>query len=97
MSPESQIASLDSNATFHCNATGTPNPKIKWSKEGSKLPRFHAVKDGALRLARLLSLDEGRYICTATNAAGFAQKLVELVIEGLSTLTECSFSSYYQS
>ena len=83
VSPESLVASPDSNVSFHCNATGIPDPVITWTKEGVDLPRRHSVMNDVLTLARLVSSDEGRYICTATNAAGFSQKPVTLTVEGL--------------
>ena len=83
VSPEALVASPNSNVSFQCNATGIPDPEITWTREGVDLSRRHLVANDVLTLTRIVSLDEGRYICTATNAAGFSQKSVTLTVEGL--------------
>ncbi|XP_078373536.1 basement membrane-specific heparan sulfate proteoglycan core protein-like [Oculina patagonica] len=87
VSPEALVASPNSNVSFQCNATGTPDPVITWTKEGVDLPRRHLVANDVLTLTRIVSLDEGRYICTATNAAGFSQKPVILTVEDLPSVS----------
>lgn len=83
VSPDTLIASPGSNVSFQCNATGIPDPVITWTKEGMDLPRKHLVANDMLTLTRLVGSDEGRYLCTATNVAGFSQKPVTLTVEGL--------------
>lgn len=83
VSTESMVASPNSNVTFRCNASGIPEPVITWTKEGVSLPRRHSSSRNKLTLTRIVSSDEGRYICTATNAAGYSQKVVYLSVEGL--------------
>lgn len=84
--PESLVAAPNSNVSFQCNATGIPDPVITWTKEGGDLPRGHSVEAGVLNLTRLVNLDDGRYICTATNAAGALGVSVQLTVEGLLVL-----------
>jgi len=81
--PESLVALPNSNVSFRCNATGIPDPVIKWTKEGGDLSKRHSVEDGVLNLSQLVNLDGGRYICTATNAAGASRASVKLTVEGL--------------
>ena len=79
--PRSFEATHKSNVTFHCNATGIPDPVISWSKEGSDIPVRHSA--GVLSLTGVASDDDGRYICTAKNAAGTSTTSIELTVEGL--------------
>ena len=80
--PESLLATPNSNVSFQCNATGIPDPVITWTKEGGDLPKRHSIVHGVLNLVRLISFDDGRYICTATNAAGATGASVKLTVEG---------------
>ena len=79
--PRSFEAARKSNVTFHCNATGIPDPVISWSKERSDIPVRHSA--GVLSLTGVVSDDDGRYICTAKNAAGTSTTSIELTVEGL--------------
>ena len=79
--PRSFEAAHKSNVTFHCNATGIPDPVISWSKEGSDIPVRHSA--GVLSLTGVASDDDGRYICTAKNAAGTSTTSIELTVLGL--------------
>ena len=79
--PRSFEAAHKSNVTFHCNATGIPDPVISWSKEGSDIPVRHSA--GVLSLTGVASDDDGRYICTAKNAAGTSTTSIELTVKGL--------------
>ena len=83
VSPKALVASPGSNVSFQCNASGIPDPVITWTKEGMILPRRHLFANDILTLTGLVGLDEGRYLCTATSAAGFSQKAVTLTVEGL--------------
>ena len=84
--PKSLVASPNSNVSFQCNASGVPDPVITWTKEGADLPKRHSAVDGVLNLTQIVGLDEGRYICTATNSAGAIWVSVKLTVEGLSTV-----------
>lgn len=84
--PKSLVASPNSNVSFQCNASGVPDPMITWTKEGADLPKRHSAVDGVLNLTQIVGLDEGRYICRATNSAGATWVSVKLTVEGLSTV-----------
>ena len=59
--PADQTVREFATATFHCNATGNPTPKIEWIKDGMTV----AVGDTfVFETNRTLS---GKYWCSAEN------------------------------
>ena len=50
-----------------CNASGNPEPKISWSKEGASLGPLASQPDGSLVLGAVASQDSGVYTCLAEN------------------------------
>ncbi|KAG7251377.1 hypothetical protein CRUP_000778, partial [Coryphaenoides rupestris] len=72
-SPEDQIGISGGVASFVCQASGEPKPRITWMKKGKKVSsqRFEVgaashENNNPLRTHR----DEAIYECTATNTAG---------------------------
>ncbi|KAJ1521159.1 hypothetical protein ONE63_002854 [Megalurothrips usitatus] len=54
-----------------CNATGFPEPKIKWTRKGRKLPNGHREHHGSeLHFSHVGPKHSGDYVCSATNALG---------------------------
>ena len=68
-SPVKVFASLGSNLTLQCSATGDPQPVITWKRQGGKLPvgRSHVSKE-ALIFNSVKQEDAGNYTCVATSA-----------------------------
>ncbi|XP_047443825.1 hemicentin-1 isoform X2 [Mugil cephalus] len=70
--------------TLPCRAIGVPTPDIKWSKGGELLnlggPAFSLDSDGSLFITSPSGNETGEFICTATNAAGFASRKVQLTV-----------------
>uniref|UniRef100_A0A8C3N479 Hemicentin-1 n=1 Tax=Geospiza parvula TaxID=87175 RepID=A0A8C3N479_GEOPR len=70
--------------TLPCKASGVPKPSIVWSKKGEViLPsnvRFSAGLDGSLYVVSPGGEESGEYVCTATNAAGYATRKVQLTV-----------------
>uniref|UniRef100_A0A8C9N9E0 Hemicentin-1 n=1 Tax=Serinus canaria TaxID=9135 RepID=A0A8C9N9E0_SERCA len=70
--------------TLPCKASGVPKPSIVWSKKGEViLPsnvRFSAGSDGSLFVVSPGGEESGEYVCTATNAAGYATRKVQLTV-----------------
>ncbi|NWX99119.1 HMCN1 protein, partial [Nothoprocta ornata] len=70
--------------TLPCKASGVPKPSILWSKKGEQIlasdMRFSAGSDGSLYIASPGGEEAGEYVCTATNAAGFATRKVQLTV-----------------
>ncbi|XP_036925546.1 receptor-type tyrosine-protein phosphatase F isoform X6 [Sturnira hondurensis] len=76
--PEDQTGLSGGVASFVCQATGEPKPRITWMKKGKKVSsqRFEVIEfdDGAGSVLRIQPLraqrDEAIYECTATNSVG---------------------------
>ncbi|XP_028833284.1 receptor-type tyrosine-protein phosphatase delta-like isoform X11 [Denticeps clupeoides] len=76
--PTDQIGVQGGAASFVCQASGDPQPRIVWSKKGKKVSnqRFEVIdfEDGSGSVLRIQPLrtprDEAIYECVATNSAG---------------------------
>ncbi|XP_055079626.1 protein tyrosine phosphatase receptor type Db isoform X3 [Periophthalmus magnuspinnatus] len=76
--PEDQTGVQGGVASFVCQATGEPQPKIVWNKKGKKVSsqRFEVIEfdDGSGSVLRIQPLrtprDEAVYECHASNSAG---------------------------
>nr|XP_043883287.1 receptor-type tyrosine-protein phosphatase delta-like isoform X1 [Solea senegalensis]XP_043883288.1 receptor-type tyrosine-protein phosphatase delta-like isoform X1 [Solea senegalensis]XP_043883289.1 receptor-type tyrosine-protein phosphatase delta-like isoform X1 [Solea senegalensis] len=76
--PEDQTGVQGGVASFVCQATGDPQPKIVWNKKGKKVSnqRFEVIEfdDGSGSVLRIQPLrtprDEAVYECHASNSAG---------------------------
>ncbi|XP_025019182.1 hemicentin-1 [Python bivittatus] len=74
----------DVPVTLPCKASGIPKPSIVWSKKGEVISpsslKFSAGSDGSLYVVSPGGEESGEYICTATNAAGYATRKVQLMV-----------------
>uniref|UniRef100_A0A452FS37 Hemicentin-1 n=1 Tax=Capra hircus TaxID=9925 RepID=A0A452FS37_CAPHI len=70
--------------TLPCKASGIPKPSIAWSKKGELIStssaKFSAGADGSLYVVSPGGEESGEYVCTATNAAGYAKRKVQLTV-----------------
>ncbi|XP_014802303.1 PREDICTED: hemicentin-1 [Calidris pugnax] len=69
--------------TLPCKASGVPKPSIVWSKKDvilSSNVKFSAGSDGSLQVVSPGGEETGEYMCTATNAAGYATRKVQLTV-----------------
>lgn len=71
------------NVTLSCtSSTGKPIPVYKWKKTSPSSEVFFSPmldeKTGTLKLANLSSSMSGKYVCTATNAAGSETCIINL-------------------
>ncbi|KAM4861104.1 hemicentin-1 [Thomomys bottae] len=70
--------------TLPCKASGIPKPSIVWSKKGELISsgdaKFSAGADGSLYVVSPGGEESGEYMCTATNAAGYAKRKVQLTV-----------------
>ncbi|KAG7229056.1 hypothetical protein INR49_013175 [Caranx melampygus] len=83
-SPEDQTGISGGVASFVCQATGEPKPRITWMKKGKKVIEFDDGSGSVLRIQPLRThRDEAIYECTATNSAGEINTSAKLtVLEG---------------
>ena len=68
------------NYTLTCNASGDPNPKITWTKEGKPAAQFN-VSGHKLDLVDIKVEDVGSYKCTADN--GYGNPATSLAVVGV--------------
>ncbi|XP_074858282.1 hemicentin-1 isoform X3 [Carettochelys insculpta] len=70
--------------TLPCKASGVPKPSIVWSKKGEVIPpsnmKFSTRSDGSLYVVSPRGEETGEYMCTATNAAGYATRKIQLTV-----------------
>ncbi|XP_071606432.1 receptor-type tyrosine-protein phosphatase F isoform X3 [Heliangelus exortis] len=86
--PEDQIGISGGVASFVCQATGDPKPRITWMKKGKKVSsqRFEVIEfdDGSGSVLRIQPLrvhrDEAIYECTATNSVGEINTSAKLTV-----------------
>uniref|UniRef100_A0A8C3B0S3 Receptor-type tyrosine-protein phosphatase F n=1 Tax=Cyclopterus lumpus TaxID=8103 RepID=A0A8C3B0S3_CYCLU len=87
-SPEDQTGISGGVASFVCQATGEPKPRITWMKKGKKVSsqRFEVIEfdDGSGSVLRIQPLrthrDEAIYECTATNSDGEISTSAKLTV-----------------
>ena len=91
LEPLNTIAITSRDALINCQAEGFPDPVIEWKKSntrslsGSYRPiiydgRLHKLENGSLEIKHVDKLDEGFYMCKATNGIG----------SGISTVVQLS-------
>lgn len=77
--PELQNAAEDETVTFRCEASGSPEPAIKWIFNGKPISEAPAnerriVGSNTISIRGLLKKDTGNYGCNATNSLGYVYK-----------------------
>ena len=70
MQPTNQTVIKGAMATFHCNATGNPTPKIRWIKDGKTVGEEDTLSFVTKRN------DSGRYWCLADNGLNATVKAI---------------------
>ncbi|GAA6099393.1 hemicentin-1 isoform X2 [Tachysurus ichikawai] len=67
-----------------CHTHGVPKPDITWAKQGEMLNLNHGAisleEDGSLYLTSPGGNESGEFVCTATNAAGYSSRKVQLTV-----------------
>ncbi|XP_077105325.1 receptor-type tyrosine-protein phosphatase delta isoform X20 [Ranitomeya variabilis] len=87
-SPVDQTGVSGGVASFICQATGDPRPKIVWNKKGKKVSnqRFEVIEfdDGSGSVLRIQPLrtprDEAIYECVASNSVGEVSVTTRLIV-----------------
>ncbi|XP_074654070.1 hemicentin-1-like [Tubulanus polymorphus] len=70
---QSFVVGTKKNVTYHCSATGFPEPLFSWMRDGqviSNSDKLSFTKEGVLTITDLKREDAGQYECIATNPAG---------------------------
>ncbi|XP_076086554.1 basement membrane-specific heparan sulfate proteoglycan core protein-like isoform X4 [Mytilus galloprovincialis] len=73
VTPDRTTIAQGTTGTIRCSVTGTPQPKITWSKSRGELTSRHQVVGEMLRITNAQVEDRGVYICRAENTAGLGQ------------------------
>lgn len=86
--PESQNSAEEETIEFECEASGVPEPAIKWIHNGKPIeqapsnPRRIVTKNKII-IKNLLKSDTGNYGCNATNSIGYVYKDVYINVLAL--------------
>uniref|UniRef100_W5N0U0 ADAMTS like 1 n=1 Tax=Lepisosteus oculatus TaxID=7918 RepID=W5N0U0_LEPOC len=78
---------------LRCEAAGSPEPAVSWSKNGVELhysSRVEKMPDGTLKILAPSEADAGLYTCTARNSIGSASLSSDVQLAGLSTMINCN-------
>lgn len=86
--PELKNAAEDENVEFRCEASGIPEPVIKWIHNGKPISESppnarRTVGTNSITIRGLSSKDTGNYGCNATNSLGYVYKDVYLNVLAL--------------
>ncbi|KHJ98440.1 immunoglobulin I-set domain protein [Oesophagostomum dentatum] len=82
----------DSSVTLSCPATGKPEPKITWQKDGevlhpeniSRVIKSAQMVGSEIKIARIKQHDSGRFTCEASNKAGISEQDVLVNVMSMS-------------
>lgn len=81
-----QKANVSATITLLCNATGTPNPTVVWTKNNHTVVEGSGVilsqRNHDLTIQRVKKEDSGLYTCTACNSRGCDTSQAFLTTEG---------------
>lgn len=77
---------LSSLAFLVAAPTGSPNPKVRWFKNGLEIhpeqPDFSVARDGALVISAASASHSGDFKCVAVNEAGSVERKTRLKVNG---------------
>ena len=85
---ESDIVVVKGEAAFlNCDTLGDPDPEVTWKKDDVILDPtsdldITMTPFGSLEFSKVEVVDDGRYVCVATNPAGSAAKDFILIVQG---------------
>ncbi|MEQ2298793.1 hypothetical protein AMECASPLE_009024 [Ameca splendens] len=79
-----QKVNVSVTITLHCDAVGTPNPKVVWAKNNHTVEKSSGVilNRNNLTIQRVKKEDSGLYTCTACNTRGCDTSQAYLSVEG---------------
>ncbi|XP_028259922.1 vascular endothelial growth factor receptor 2 isoform X2 [Parambassis ranga] len=81
-----QKVNVSATITLHCEAAGTPNPRVVWTKNNHTVVEGSGVilsqHNHSLTIQRVKKEDSGLYTCTACNSRGCDTSQAYLTTEG---------------
>ena len=84
--PSTIVVRPGENAFLHCQAYGSPQPTVTWTKDGQSIAsggRYYMYQNGTLIISNTQQTDISDYTCTARNGRSSpAQRLVRLSLQG---------------
>ena len=83
LEPEQQTVRPGDSPLIRCEVTqGDPPVRVTWSREAAPLPRSVTVSGPVLQFRGIAVSDAGRYVCRASNSAGQAEAVAEVIVLG---------------
>ncbi|KAG1651176.1 Basement membrane-specific heparan sulfate proteoglycan core protein [Nymphon striatum] len=79
--PEKLVIGKNGIGEMKCHVTGSPTPRVSWSKVGSDMSSQAQVVGDTLIVRNALETDQGTYLCRAENEAGSAQAATYLYVQ----------------
>ena len=74
---------MGDDVTLRCPVGGDPTPRFLWTKEDGRIMKGRVkIKDGVLKIHRVVPSDEGVYFCQAENAVGEISASLSLSVYG---------------
>ncbi|XP_039313953.1 basement membrane-specific heparan sulfate proteoglycan core protein isoform X28 [Solenopsis invicta] len=80
LNPTRQTVGPGENPSIICTATGDEPLHIEWEAIGRPLPYSVSHSGGILQFHGITYADAGKYVCKATNAAGTAEAVAEVLV-----------------
>ncbi|XP_067214248.1 basement membrane-specific heparan sulfate proteoglycan core protein isoform X9 [Linepithema humile] len=80
LNPTRQTVGPGENPSIVCTATGDEPLHIKWEAIGRPLPYSVSDSGGVLQFHGITYSDAGKYVCKATNGAGTAEAVAEVLV-----------------
>ncbi|RLU19726.1 hypothetical protein DMN91_008283 [Ooceraea biroi] len=80
LNPTRQTVGPGENPSIVCTATGDEPMHIEWEAIGRPLPYSVSHSGGTLRFHGITYSDAGKYVCKATNGAGTAEAVAEVLV-----------------
>ncbi|XP_022783220.1 protein sidekick-2-like isoform X2 [Stylophora pistillata] len=81
--PDKTTVIVGEKVVLTCEASGDPQPSVRWSKDGdTSIPRANFNNDGLILIIReVIPRDSGIYECTASNTFGVTHAATTLIVD----------------
>ena len=88
--PAQVVVERGSTINLCCEATGSPRPRIEWSRaqQSSDLPPAFQ-ENGCLEVNTVKENSAGDYICRSTNRFGLAETLTTVILSLIGSYIAC--------